>query len=389
MSRQPRLPFVPILVGLACSGADHTSRMPVERIGTEALTLLSPPSDTLWGIRDVVQTEGTYWVLTSTAPFLRSYGSQGSRIAAFGRGGSGPDELRVPHALWPGDGVGTVTVWDVGRREALTFAPTGLLLGSRPMPTSGVIRTDISTVTHGNPYRAFRRAGAVIVGRYASGVSVGRDLWSGELVRVPQGSSSAGTVIVSLVRDLQGALRLTDRSTFLGPVPLWDGCPDGRVAVLDPVSRVFILVHPLTGSRDSISLPWQPADLRRYERLRYIRFQMARELRNEHLAEGDIDRAAESAADNAEDLFPQQAPLAVDLKCAEDLVWLQDFDGASHPLGYGPLWRTVALDGAIPRTGRVSFPPRFSPFRISTSEALGVVTDSLSLQRLAVVRLPD
>ena len=390
MSRRPRFAFVPILIGLACSGPDHSSsRVPLERIGTEALTLLSPPSDTLWGIRDVVETKGTYWVLTGTAPFLRAYGRQGSRIAAFGRDGDGPDELRVPRALWPGDPVGTVTVWDVGRREALTFALTGQLLEARPMPTSGVIRTDISMVTYGNPHRAFQRAGAVIVSQYTSGVSIGRDLWSGELVRVPRGPSSVRTVIVSLARDLKGAVRLADRVRFLGPVPLWDGCPDGQVAVLDPVSRVIILVDPLHGSRDSISLPFQPADLRRSERLRYIRFQMARELRNEHLAEAEIDRLAESAAGNAEDLFPQQAPLAVDLKCAEDRVWLQDFDGASHPLGYGPLWRTVALNGATPETGRVSFPAGFSPFRISASQALGVVTDSLSLQRLAIVRLPD
>ena len=48
---------------------------------------------------------------------------------------------------------------------------------------------------------------------------------------------------------------------------------------------------------------------------------------------------------------------------------------------------TVAFDHAAPRFRKVVFPDGFTPYRLTDSVAIGVVTDSVELQRVAVVRL--
>ncbi len=387
LSRRLRSATMLALASLAC-GHDSARIESVERMVIESVTVLSSGEDALWGVRDVMETENMYWVLTGSVPFLHGFSPQGDRVVTFGSLGEGPGELSSPRALWVGDSVGTVTVWDMGTSQAETFSESGRHISSQPMPKFGVIRRDISTLTHGNPYRVFRQTNTTVFVHYASGVSSASDLWLGKLGGAVVGGTGTPNVIMDFASDLEGASQFVGRTGFLVPVPLWDGCPDGRIAVLDSVRRVLILVDTEGESRDSIALTWRPHDLRPSERHSYIRFQMANELRNEGMAETDIDQLAEAALAASQELFPRDAPFAVDLKCAPDLVWIQDFDGSAHPLGYGPLWHAVAQGDGVPRFAAVRFPAGFSPFRISTSQALGVVTDRNSVQRLAVVHLP-
>jgi hypothetical protein len=48
---------------------------------------------------------------------------------------------------------------------------------------------------------------------------------------------------------------------------------------------------------------------------------------------------------------------------------------------------TVALDDTAPRFQRIVFPDGFTPYRLTDSVAIGLVTDSSELQRVAIVRL--
>ncbi len=199
----------------------------------------------------------------------------------------------------------------------------------------------------------------------------------------------AGEVLVDFRNDLPGSADgASDQAPGLVPVPLWDGCPDGRIAVLDPIALTLHLFGSGEDESEAIRLPWEPATLQGREKLAYIRFQVEAEGRGEGADAATIDRVAESAFAQAEDLFPQDAPAGVDLRCAPGRVWIQDFDGDSHPLGYGRHWRTVSLDGSSPRFARVVLPPGFQPLRVSAHEMLGVVTDHVSMQRLARLELP-
>ncbi len=356
------------------------------QIGVQALKLVSPADDALWEVRDILEHRGTVWALTGSAPFVHGFAPGGARVAAFGTAGEGPGEFRYPHGLWPGDSEGTLTVWDAGRSTALTVSSSGKLLASRPFSDPGVIRSDIRTVTFGDPFRVFKRHDAVVLGRYDSGVSSGDDLWRGKLVRAAGNGRAAEEVIVDFARDFPGAARRPGMPSVLAPVPLWDGCPDGEVAVLDPIERTLYLLAPgQSDPPDAIPLPWKPEELQRVEKFRYLRHQIAAELRGQDVPGSEIDRIAKSVLVDAEAMFPGEAPIGVDLRCSRDRVWIQEFDGDSHPLGYGPRWRTVSRGVTGPRFGQVAFPAGFMPYRITDTRAVGVVTDDLSLQRLATV----
>ena len=60
----------------------------------------------------------------------------------------------------------------------------------------------------------------------------------GELERVEQAVAS-----IASAGELPGAPERSN-ATLLIPVPLWDGCPDGRIAVLDPVARKLFMLDP-------------------------------------------------------------------------------------------------------------------------------------------------
>lgn len=367
-----------------CTG-DGANDTALTQIAAQSLTLVSPAGDALWDIRDILEHRGTLWALTGSAPFVHGFAPSGTRVAAFGTAGEGPGELRYPYGLWPGESDGTVTVWDAGRAAALTLSSTGRLVSSRSISDPEVIRADIRTVTFGDPFRVFKEPGAVVLGRYDAVVSSADDLWRGKLVRASEDGTGTGEVVVDFTRDLPGAASRPGTPAVLVPVPLWDGCPDGRVAVLDPIDRTLYLFGPEPGSPYAIALPFESTELRRDDKLRYMKHQLAAELRDQDMPVSELDRLAESVLANAEGMFPRYAPIGVDLRCTADHVWIQEFDGASHPLGYGPRWRTVSRETSVTRFAQVTFPPGFLPYRISDSRALGVVTDSMSLQRLATV----
>lgn len=386
--------------GAGCSpGAP--AEAPLVRIGEERVAFASPEDDALWQVRDVAESDGTFWALTASPPFVHVFGPDGVRVAQFGRKGDGPGDLRFPRALWPDVADAGAIVWDpgLGTAQRLSLGADGTRAASRSIPTSGVVRADLDDATFGNPFRARReRSGAVVLAHYDDIRVIHPDqLWLGRLVRIGRGPGAELETIVDFARDLPGAaMRPGERGQplFLGPVPLWDICPDRRTAVFDPVSGTLYLLQSSPEvapwpNRDSIALAWEPEPLPTQQRFDYIRHQMRTEARGEDIADSELDALAAQAARDAEDLFPAQAPLAVDILCGAGRVWLQEFDGPSHPLGYGPAWRTISLDaGATPRFARIAFPAGFSPYRISKSQALGTIKDSTGLARLALVELP-
>lgn len=374
-----------LALGISACSRDGPDQLPSTEFGEQTLTLVSPANDALWEVRDILEHSGTLWALTGSAPFVHGFAPSGARVAAFGVSGEGPGELRFPYGLWPGESDATVTVWDAGQAAALTLSSTGRLVSSRSIAEPGVIRADIRTVTFGDPFRVFKEAGAVVLGRYDAVVSGADDLWRGRLVRAFEDEAAADEVIVDFTRDLPGADSRPGAPAVLVPVPLWDGCPDGPVAVLDPIARTLYMFGPEPGSPDAIALPFEAAELGRDDKLRYMKHQLAAELRGQDMPVSELDQLAESVLAGAEQMFPRYAPIGVDLRCTAHRVWIQEFDGASHPLGYGPRWHTVSRQGPETRFAQVAFPPGFTPHRITESRALGVVTDSVSLQRLATV----
>ena len=372
-----------ISVGWSC--ADQQLDSTLVRVDPDGVKLVSPADRPLWGVRDVLHVDGTIWALTSSAPFVHRFGPNDTSSVTFGRSGEGPLDFRFPYSMWRGRPAGSLTVWDPGSFRAMTFSESGALLFALHTPTLGSVRSDIEDVAFGHPFRAVKHPGGIVVARYNSGVNHGTELWNGQLLRVPDDGSQPA-VILDFASELPGSSRRLGAS-LLAPVPLWAGCPDHRIAVLDPIARILFMLSVGEATRQAIALPWKPGPLEPQSRLAYLKSRIRAELGDRGMSTADVDRFATETLRSANGLFPSDQPLGVDLKCAQGRVWIQEFDGAANPFGYGAVWRTVDVESPEPTFARVEFPDDFSPLRFSQSGAIGVFKDSLGLQRVAEVEL--
>lgn len=390
--RQPKLrrPILHLLVlvtlgtGACAPKLPDTSTVEVE-IAPSALTTFHE-GEALWGVRDIIESGEVIWVLTATPPFLRAYHHSGRLLSDFGTSGDGPGELRNPWILSAATSSGGVVAWDLAtRRRSLFDAAGNFVTSTATAITRESVRADITSVTFGDPFRVVEDNTGVWTASYPGGIIRGDDFWGGKILRYAHGDVEP-VVVVDFAADLPGAASRVP-AMGLGPVPLWDGCANGVVAVLDPVDRSLHLYRP-GGTKDrQIALSWTGRPLSHEERLGYVRAMMRNETQGTNVAHDEIDRAAADMLARAGDHLAAEAPLGIDLRCSPGRIWIQEFDGASHPLGYGRTWMTVGLDDAAPPFQRVVFPDGFTPYRLTDSAATGVVTDSVELQRIAVVRL--
>lgn len=368
----------------SCSGPHDADSANIQ-IDSDQLTWESPHGD-LWGIVDVLARDGIVWVLTSSDPFVHGF-QRGAEVVSFGRRGDGPNELRSARALVDQGGGGQITVWDAASRLHRTFSSTGSLVSTRDAGRLGSVREDIGVVTFGDALRVAATMEGTVRAEYRGAVESGGDLWTGRLARI---DDEGGFEYVVDFADLRGAMHL-DRGvgSVLVPVPLWDLCPDDRIALLDPIDRHLYLVGSRWEERDSVSVPWEVRPITRTERLAYLRGQMEAELQGQQVDDSEIRLMLERAEAGSRDQFATSTPLGVDIRCAEGRVWIQEFDSSAHPLGLGRRWRTIVFAGDAPVYSQVTLPPGFRPFRISESRMLGVVTDSMGLQQVASIPVPS
>jgi len=385
-----RLAALPLLLlmtlgfGSCTPGDPDTSNGDVE-IAPSALTIFREGEE-LWGVRDVIESGELIWVLTAVEPFLRAYDRSGRMLGDFGSSGEGPGELSNPWILSAAPSAGGVVAWDLGTRRRSVFDAGGSSVSSSPTPvTRESIRADIRSVTFGDPFRVAEDDAGIWVASYPGGLTEGDHFWGGKILRITHGESEP-VVVVDFAVDLPGAANRVP-AIGLAPVPLWDGCADGVVAVLDPVDPSLYLYGPDGTKHRQISLPSTGRPLSHEARLGYVRARARNEMRGSNVSDAEIERAAAEVLARAGDQMPEAAPIGIDLRCSPGRIWIQEFDGASHPLGYGRAWMTVTLSNGDPRFQRVIFPEGFAPYRLTDEVAIGVVTDSMELQRVAVVRL--
>lgn len=369
----------------ACADGRTTDHMSIS-LESDQVTWQSPDG-AFWGISDVLERDGVIWVLSPVDPFVHGLQS-GAEVVAFGRQGDGPGEFRSATALLPIGDVGQITIWDAASRLYRTFSAEGLPVSTREAGSVGTVRGNIDVVTFGDPLRvAVTAEGGTVRAEFASAVMWGSDLWTARLVRYEVGGKVQRLADFG---DLRGASHENLRTRgFLVPVPLWDACPDGSVVVFDPMARFLYRVESGWEERDSLFVPWDARPLSRSDRLNYLSGQMKAELQGRRVESSEMEAMLARAEQGSRDQFPASAPLAVDIKCSEDRVWMQEYDGAAHPLGLGRRWRTISLAVHTSAYSEVTLPAAFRLFRVSESRLLGVVTDDLDLQRVASIPLPQ
>lgn len=377
-----RSAILPLLL-CSCDGARDADPSTIG-IDTDQMAWESPAGH-LWGIADVMDKDSLVWVLTSADPLVHGF-RHGVEVVAFGRHGDGPNEVRSALALVDRGAVGEITLWDAAARLHRTFSAAGTLVATWDAGRLGTVRGDIDIVTFGDPLRVATTKEGTVRAEYRQAVTSASDLWTGRLVRFDF-DGSVEHVVHFL--DLRGAPPEDQGAgSLLAPVPLWDVCPDDRIALLDPMARHLYLVGASWETRDSLAVPWEVRPLTRDDRLGYLRGQMEAELQGQQVGP-EVLAMLERAEAGSRDQFAPSTPLGVDLRCAARRVWIQEFDGGSHSLGLGHRWRTIALAGQEPVYSQVTLPMGFTPYRISDSRMLGVVTDTLGLQRVASIPLPS
>jgi len=380
------LPIVALALAFAGCAEDRRSDPALISLDSGEVTWESTEG-ALWGIADVLAGDRMIWVLSPVEPFVHGL-QYGAEMVAFGTQGDGPGEFRSATALLPLGEAGEITVWDAASRLYRTFAADGLWVANRGAGEVGTVRGDIDVVTFGDPLRvAVTAEGGTVRGEFAGAVMWGSDLWTATLVRTTADGNVERLVDFG---DLHGAFHEEVRTrSVLVPVPLWDACPDGTVVVLDPMARFLYRIDSTWEERDSLFVPWDVPPLTRADRISYLKGQMNAELQGQRVEASDMEAMLARAEEGGRDRFPAAAPLAVDLECSEGRVWMQEYDGASHPLGFSQTWRTVALTGNTHSYSEVILPPAFQLFRVSGSHLLGVVTDDMDLQRVASIPLPQ
>lgn len=380
-----RLHGLAIVLAVMAEGscADQRLESPAVRFAHNQITVVSPVDQPLWEVRDAVAVNGTVWVLASSAPFVRGFGPSNARLRAFGRRGQGPSDLRFPNNLWTRQSPGSVLVWDPGSARVLVFSSEGVLLSTRRAPIMASVRSDIGEVTFGHPFRALQVSSGIIVPHYDSGVNHGAELWNAQLLLLREDGTEP-VVVLDFAQELPNGSKPPE-ARLLVPVPLWDVCEDDRIAVLDPIARTLFIFSIGDPAPNAIVLPWEPAPLASQAQLAYVESRVRAELGDQETSQDEIRRYAQETVNRAQDLFPIDEPLGVDLKCAPGRVWVQEFDGTAPPLGYGTKWRTITIDRPVAQVSRVEFPTGFAPIRFSDDGALGLLTDSLGFQRVAQI----
>ncbi|MDE2764086.1 MAG: hypothetical protein OXK74_15095 [Gemmatimonadota bacterium] len=387
VSRIPMsLPIVALALAFAGCAEDRRSDPALISLDSGEVTWESTEG-ALWGIADVLAGDRMIWVLSPVEPFVHGL-QYGAEMVAFGTQGDGPGEFRSATALLPLGEAGEITVWDAASRLYRTFAADGLWVANRGAGEVGTVRGDIDVVTFGDPLRvAVTAEGGTVRGEFAGAVMSGSDLWTATLVHTGADGNVERLVDFG---DLRGAFHEEVRTrSVLVPVPLWDACPDGSVVVLDPMARFLYRIDSTWEERDSLFVPWDVPPLTRADRISYLKGQLNAELQGRRVEDGEMEAMLARAEEGGRDQFPASAPLAVDLKCSEGRVWMQEYDGAAHPLGFSQTWRTVALAGDTQPYSEVTLPPAFQLFRVSDAHLLGVVTDDMDLQRVASIPLPE
>jgi hypothetical protein len=349
-----------------------------------------PQSGDLYDIRDIeVDEEGNIWVLSATEPFLYHFSADHRQLANAGRSGDGPGELRNP---WSLVSVGTnpidVVVWDVGRRQLSHFGNSLSPGKSHAVPVSSPsVMATIGSVSYGTPLRMKRLSGGYVFQQPTRAVSNSGDLTSLLLLRI----DSTLTVVDTLfaLTSTEAANASTERAEVFVSIPLWALCPDGEIVILDPSAEQLIRMdfdgetqtsEPLTLSRKKITEP---------ERRSYLQGAIALELRGKEGPPPEmVERRIAEILTRGRHLFAEMAPPGVRLLCdGSGHAWLQEFDTANHPNGYGTRWQ-VYRGGAD--SVQVSFPDHFQPMQIVGDQAWGIYTDSMDVNRPASVHLsPD
>lgn len=352
---------------------------------------ISAVTDTLlFGVRDVAVTAGgDIWVLSRHDPFIRRF-TAGRLIASFGRRGEGPGEFRAPWSFVRGDRLIPPRVFDPGARLIVRLDTAGRELARSSFRTTwGFVRSDIEDVSYGQVFRALSTSDNELVSLvYLGDVGTTRDLRRSALVRF----TALGSPIDTLVSFRDLFRPQTDRSAarWLVTVPLVTGCPDGTTAVFDGIAPE---IRGYSSGTDPVWRVAMPPRLARTRGMpaadldRYVHHRVLGELLENQADTSMLERRVTEQLRSAKAWYASTAPSIVGLLCDDQgRVWLQRFDTRDDPLGKGRTWTVI---GRHEESATVRVPAGFTPLVFSQATIVGISRDSLGVETVARVAVPE
>ena len=381
---RPALVMAPLLWG--CS-VDDGIAVPMQELLDADLHIIAQ-SDSLHRIRDVeLSPDGSLWVLNGQSPFLLRF-RDGRTVEVWGHQGEGPDELGYPVALILEPGNARPTLFDVrklrwGRlneRGSADWQPLGFRF-ERTL-------VELQWTSYGVVFPFYALGERVLTARYLAGLENQAGFWYSSIIAFEPGTDSAATILrfdsiarSPNVRETLGfALRLI-------PIPLWTVCPG--------VPETIVTYVPIRGQ-----LQWLSAagDVQRTLQVQ----EPVRRLSDEDLEKFamfilDENTDGSPSPEAVEEMrrllrrvrqeFGSQKPTFVGIQCDDqDRIWLQEFSTEHSPVGWGRDWYVFDDGGPM---GMVRLPVGFLPRLVHSNWILGILEDSIGLQKVAMAALDD
>jgi hypothetical protein len=392
---RPALVLLALVVPTACDGGpgEEGDARSVQ-IPAEALVIFEP-IDLLGGVADLLPgADGSVWVLNSTEPFVLEFDSTGVLRAAWGRRGGGPGELQRPVSLIGRPGGADAWLFDQGRHALIPLGgqeegggEEGVVrLPRDSLPWSRLVSFDDLAMAGARPWiRPWE--GGFLLARSRPGFELGLGVWSAQILHL-----DPRTPVLPVVADPEMVLgdpaRRFPGVLYIIPIPLWDVCPDGRLALYDPLRNEVVRMSGREEAQAPVSLPPE----RRLEATRERVFAMVyRDALSQTPDLGRADSLAIRAGFEADyrELGPQISPVFpeyVDLQCDDrDVAWLQRFDLEGWETGRGPTWLRIQLD-APPL--EVRLPGGLRRVRFAEGRVWGIALDPMDVPSPAWAWVP-
>lgn len=360
------------------------------------------------GIEDLaVLPDRAVWVLNSVEPYFVGFSPRGDVLAAYGRGGGGPEEFGAPSGFVVGGSDGEAWVFDRRRHALIRVSDRDDERTEIPLPAEeippGSVMTGMSLL--GSTVRTARMGDDVLLPRRSETGEVAvtsfwTTIWNADLVAFDPGTGSVRTVLS--FQDAMGDLSSHFEALSGGfpPFPLWYRlwavCSDDEVRFYDFVRDELRGFTARGVEADPIPLPppFTEVTPRQFAR---VTFDLAAAERAGAVTPG---MAAMAAADSARILSgvvarlqgtPRQLagllPTYVDFRCADDgTMWLRPLDLQRGGMQGGPSWLQISPDGIV---RDVRFPARFDPYRFTSGRIWGVLRDELDVASVAWVEAPE
>jgi hypothetical protein len=175
---------------------------------------------------------------------------------------------------------------------------------------------------------------------------------------------------------------------ILMPNPLWSICPNGAIALYDPIRQEIRRYNSSGVIEVRVTIPAAPPVEVTLERIFGAIWRQTRDNKRPEFRQDSAEMYRQFVKESAEikDQLATHFPEFIGLQCTGHTLWLQRLSLTSGRMGRGPSWLIVRANGHL---SEVEFPSHFRPFRFSGDRVWGTVRDQWDVPSIAWLNVPS